>query len=159
MPVDPFQIYEMAGFTKGVLGICMQPGADADFAVIAAWEPGIVVTLTQEAEFPDMGKPLPLRFLETDYDWLHLPITDFGVPNAKDRALWHETLECLQAMLNKNGKVLIHCKGGNGRSGMVLLKLLTLQGEDGDAALHRLRNIRAGAVETDAQFKWATTPL
>ena len=159
MPGDPFRIYEMVGFTKGVLGICKQPCGDADFSDIAAWEPNVVVTMTEEVEFPNTGKTLPVRFLETDYEWRHLPITDFGVPNAKDRALWLETLKNLQAVLNANGKVLVHCKGGNGRSGMVLLKLLTLQGEDGDAALQRIRAIRARAVETDMQFKWATTPL
>lgn len=159
MPSDPFQIYDVAGFTKGVLGICKQPAGDAAFAHIAAWEPAVVLTLTEEAEFPASGQSLPLRFLETDYDWLHLPITDFGVPDAKDHALWRETLENLQAVLDAQGKVLIHCKGGKGRSGMVLLKLLTLQGEDGDTALQRLRDVRAGAVETDAQYAWATTPL
>lgn len=159
MPSDRFQIHDVVGFTKGVLGICKQPCTDADFAAIETWRPSVVVTLTKEEEFPDKGKPLPVRFLETNYDWLHLPTTDFGVPDVKDRALWHETLEGLQAVLRANDKVLIHCKGGKGRSGMVLLKLLTLQGEDGDAALQRIRAIRAGAVETDAQFKWATTPL
>ncbi|MBL4749266.1 MAG: dual specificity protein phosphatase family protein [Amylibacter sp.] len=159
MPGDPFQIHDVAGFTKGVLGICKQPCRDADLAAIEAWKPTVVMTLTQEAEFPDMGKPLPVRFLETGYDWLHLPISDFGVPNAKDRALWLETLEGLQAVLGANGKVLVHCKGGKGRSGMVLLKLLVLQGEDGNTALQRIRAIRAGTVETDAQLTWATTPL
>jgi hypothetical protein len=159
MSSDPFQIHDVAGFTKGVLGICKQPETDADFADIAAWKPGVVITLTEEVEFPDIGKSLPLRFLETECDWLHLPITDLGVPDVKDRDLWLEILEGLQAVLNANGKVLVHCKGGKGRSGMVLLKQLTLQGEDGSTALQRLRDIRAGAVETGAQFKWATTPL
>lgn len=159
MSTDPFQIYGIAGFTKGTLGICKQPRGDADFATIAAWQPSVVVTLTHEAEFPAMDKTLPLQFLETDYDWLHLPITDFGVPNTKDNPLWQKALETLQAVLNAGGKVLIHCKGGNGRSGMVLVKLLILQGEDGPAALRRIRNLRAGAVETDAQLVWATTPL
>jgi predicted protein tyrosine phosphatase len=159
MVSDPFQIHDVAGFTKGMLGICKQPCGDADFSDIAAWEPNVVVTMTEEVEFPNMGKPLPLRFLETDYKWLHLPTTDLGVPDVKDRNLWFETLADLQGVLNTNGKVLVHCKGGKGRSGMVLLKLLVLQGEDGDTGLQRLRDIRAGAVETDAQLTWATTPL
>ncbi len=159
MQSDPFKIHDVAEFSKGTLGICKQPCRGADFSDIAAWEPSIVVTLTKESEFPDMGKSLPLQFFEADYDWLHLPITDFGVPDADDRALWLETLEALQAVLDANGKVLIHCKAGKGRSGMVLLKLLTLQGEDGNTGLQRLRAIRAGAVETDAQLAWATTPL
>jgi len=159
MSGDPFQIYQVAGYGTGTLGLCKQPSIDADFADIAAWNPSVVVTLTHEDEFPDTDISLPLRFLKTDYNWLHLPITDFGVPARKDRVLWQAQLDALQTVLQANNKVLIHCKGGNGRSGMVLLKLLTLQGEAGHSALARLRAIRAGAVETDAQFNWATTAL
>ena len=102
---------------------------------------------------------MPLRFLEADHDWLHLPITDFGIPEPKDRDLWQDTLIQLKNILNANGRVLVHCKGGRGRSGMLILKLLILQGEDGETALRRIRDIRAKAVETDAQYIWATKAL
>ena len=159
MPAQPFEIFKIAGFTKGTAALCRQPATDADYAMIAAWAPAIVVTLTLEDEFPHTGKFLPLRFLEAKYDWLHLPITDFGVPANKDCALWQDALGQLQAVLDTNGRVLAHCKAGRGRSGMLILKLLTLQGEPGETALARIRTIRGGAVETEAQYNWATKPL
>lgn len=159
MSVEPFQIYQVAGFGSGTLGLCKQPETDADFTMIAEWNPHVVVTLTAEDEFPNMAISLPQQFLQTPYDWLHMPITDFSIPDSESHGLWAETLAQLHKVLNKSGRILIHCKGGNGRSGMLLLKLLCLQGEDGDTALQRIRAVRGGAIETDGQLKWATIPL
>jgi rhodanese/phosphatase family protein len=159
MANEPFQIYQLAGIRAGTLGLCRQPSIDADFEIIDSWRPNIVLTLTGKEEFPTVGKSLPQQFQEAGYDWLHIPITDFGVPANEDTSLWHETLVQLHETLSTGGKVLIHCKGGKGRSGMVLLKLLVMQGEAGEAALARLRAVREGAVETKDQYKWATMPL
>ncbi len=159
MSTEPFQIYQITGFKAGMLGLCKQPAANADFAKIDGWRPNIVLTLTGKDEFPTAGRSLPLQFQVADYDWLHIPIIDFGVPTNEDTPLWQEHLEQLHEILSADGKVLIHCKGGNGRSGMVLLKLLVMQGEDSKNALARLRAVRAGAVETDDQYRWATLPL
>ena len=63
-------------------------------------------------------------------------------------ALYHRAL-------TGRGRVLIHCKGGCGRSGMVALRLMIEAGEAPDEALARLRSVRPCAVETDAQMRWA----
>ena len=159
MSTDAFEIYEVAGFGTGALALCRQPATDVEFSAVDAWSPDLVVTLTGEDEFPNEGIFLPTRFSEADYNWLHLPIIDFGTPPAADRDLWQDALEQLQDTLNTNGRILIHCKGGKGRSGMLLLRLLTLQGESGKTALARVREARAGAVETEDQYSWATKPL
>ena len=159
MPSEPFQIYQLAGIRAGMLGLCKQPATDADFAKIDGWRPNIVLTLTGKEEFPTVGRSLQLQFQDARYDWLHIPIIDFGVPTKEDTPLWQKILEQSHGILSADGKVLVHCKGGNGRSGMVLLKLLVMQGESGKNALTRLRAVRAGAVETDDQYRWATLPL
>ncbi len=159
MASEPFKIYQVAGFNTGTLALCKQPATHADFAAIKDWNPSIVVTLTGEDEFPKTGQSLPQRFQEAPFNWLHLPIVDFGIPDSKDRDLWLGAIAQLTSILNANGRVLAHCKGGNGRSGMLLLKLLCLQGEDGKAAQLRIRAVRSGAIETEDQYKWATIPL
>jgi protein-tyrosine phosphatase len=159
MSDEAFQIYEVEGFSTGTLALCQQPASVGDFADIATWKPSVVVTLTKEEEFPVSAKSLPQHFLEADYDWLHLPITDFGIPALEDVEFWQENLTQLQGVLHDNGRILVHCKGGRGRSGMLLLKLLITQDEDAEAALKRIREIRVGAVETDAQYLWATKGL
>ncbi|MFK5998786.1 MAG: protein phosphatase [Rhodobacterales bacterium] len=159
MSGKPFQIFQLPGFSKGLAGLCKQPKCDANFKTIAAWKTDMVVSLTETAEFPAIKPSLAERFSAARYDWLHLPIVDFSTPSLDQNTLWQLALARMKAVLDRNGKVLVHCRGGRGRSGMVLLKLLILQGEDPEIALARLRKIRAGAVETDAQALWATMPL
>ena len=50
--------------------------------------------------------------------------------------------------LQGKGRVLIHCMGGCGRSGMAALRLMIEAGEAPGAALERLRAVRPCAVET-----------
>ncbi len=154
--MEPFAIYELDGFGAGKLALCRQPNRAENFDDIANWQPSVVVTHTQEEEFPKIEPSLPMCFLQADYDWLHLPIVDFGVPNTQD---WGDALNDLLGTLNAGGRVLAHCKGGQGRSGMLLLRLLVSQGENPEAALARIRKIRPHAVETDEQHNWAIKPL
>lgn len=59
----------------------------------------------------------------------------------------------IKEALRKGGRVLIHCYGGIGRSGMVAAAYLTLSGVDQDAALSHVRQKRPGALETAGQLK------
>jgi protein-tyrosine phosphatase len=86
-------------------------------------------------------------------DWLHLPVPDFGVPG--DAAGWDAAQDRIGRLLAGGGRVLVHCRAGLGRSGAVLLRLMVAAGEGPEPALARLRSVRPGAVETDAQRRWA----
>ena len=54
--------------------------------------------------------------------------------------------------------VLVHCFGGCGRSGMLVLRVMIEAGEPAGTALKRLRQVRPCAVETEAQMAWAVQP-
>ena len=60
------------------------------------------------------------------------------------------------AALRGGGRVLIHCRAGRGRSGMIALRLMIAGGERPVAALKRLRAVQPEAVETPGQMNWAT---
>ena len=49
------------------------------------------------------------------------------------------------------GKVLVHCKGGLGRAGLVAARILVERGVPPRAAIDAVRTVRPGAVETAAQ--------
>jgi len=85
-------------------------------------------------------------------DWLHLPVPDFGVPVGMD---WPHVRDSAFAVLNHKGRVLVHCFGGCGRSGMIALRLMIAAGEAPKDALARLRAVRPCAVETSEQMDWA----
>lgn len=152
------------GVGGGSLAISQMPGRmggykdDLDF--IRDWKPSIVISATTRGEHADagveaLGKDIP----ESGARWLHLPIEDYGTPDAEFMRTWPDASEAVLKTLHGKGRVLIHCKGGCGRSGMLALRLMVEAGEDAVEALLRLRKIRPCAVETDAQLRWAVTGL
>jgi protein-tyrosine phosphatase len=148
----------------GRLGICPLPGGDgglaADVAAIAAWQPSLVVSLTEQAEMERCGSGrLGAVLGDAAIAWSHLPIRDFSGPDGAGRAAWPDLAARLHAILDHGGGVLLHCRGGRGRSGMIAMRLLVERGEAPAEALARLRAVRPGAVETEAQLDWAAAPL
>jgi len=147
---DDFEIYPIAGFNTGQLALCRQPVSRADFDQISKWKPDVIVTMTDLEEFPndtfasDIARRSP--------KWIHAAVPDFGVPESDMSPL----LERLRKTLSDDARLLIHCKGGQGRSGMMVMRLLVEQGEAPTDALNRVRAVRPHAVETKDQELWAS---
>lgn len=140
-------------------GICPMPGRTGDYAgdlaVLLAWSPRLVVTLAEAGELAARGAAsLPADLAAAEVEWLHLPIPDFGTPPRALRDSWPK----VSAQLHRADRMVVHCMGGCGRSGMILLRLMIEDGEAPDAALARLRAARPCAVETKAQMRWAIGP-
>lgn len=140
----------------GRKAICAMSGRTGDYASdlagLLAWRPTLVVTLAESGELAARGAAdLPADLAAKGVDWLHLPIPDFGTPPKALRQRWPE----VSARLLVADRMFVHCMGGCGRSGMLLLRLMVEAGEEPTAALDRLRAVRPCAVETTAQMRWA----
>ncbi len=158
--IDAFAIATLALPDGGRIGLCRLPGRSGDLAgdmsVIRDWKPAIVVSMTEAAEMAESGaEELPALLAASDIAWRHFPVVDFGVPEAEAMPQWTALSAVLHARLDAGEGVLLHCMGGLGRSGMIALRLLVERGEGAEVALARLRAVRSGAVETDAQGAWA----
>ena len=157
--MTPFVIADLP-VGRGTLGLCPMPGSagdyDSDFLTILRWAPSLVVSLTDRDEAGATGAALGADLVHAPPDWAELPIRDYGVPDAAATARWVSLESRVTAQLAAGKRVLFHCKGGCGRSGMIVLRLMVLHGEAPDAALARLRAVRPCAVETRAQLIWAT---
>jgi protein-tyrosine phosphatase len=143
----------------GVLAISSMPGRAGGYAsdliAILDWRPTLVVSLTEAGESAQAAPALAADLCRNGILWRHFPIADYGIPEAG----WLPVSIELHAVLAQGGKVLVHCMGGCGRSGMIALRLMIEAGEAPKSALTRLRAIRPCAVETDAQFAWASQPI
>jgi protein-tyrosine phosphatase len=151
-----FAIYRLP-VGGGELALSPMPGRTrhyyTDWLHLLAWRPDLVLTMTTQAELDRKGAgTLGSDLRNEGIGWLHLPVPDFGVPEALD---WPYVRDEVLATLKQNGRVLVHCFGGCGRSGMIVLRMMIAAGETSDAALARLRSIRPCAVETDDQMRWA----
>jgi protein-tyrosine phosphatase len=127
----------------------------ADLDVIAAWNARVVVTLIEPHEFellriPTLGEEVRRRGLE----WLHLPIRDVSVPDAQFERAWPKHSAALRATLRGGDNVLVHCRGGLGRAGMIAARLLVEEGVPPELAIGRVRSARPDAIETLAQENW-----
>ena len=152
--------------TSGAVGLTLCPGKkdtaamtgawnrdlDIDVLAIHAWGANAVVCLMEGFELKQLDvEKLPTTVERQGMRWLHLPIRDVSVPSAAFEKEWAAKGQELRAILSGGGRVLVHCKGGLGRSGIVAARLLVEFGMKPEAAIALVRKHRSGAIETSAQ--------
>ena len=125
---------------------------EADIQAIAKWGAAAVVTLIEDEEFRLLRVPnLGAAIEEAGMEWHHLPIRDVYIPNQHFENLWVYSGHRLRGALAVGRKVLVHCRGGLGRSGMIAARLLVEMGEEPKEAIRRVRSARPGTIETSKQ--------
>lgn len=151
---------------SGLVGMTLCPGKrgdslygepwrrdlEEDLAIIRAWEATAVVTLMEAHEFPPLGiREFPLAMRKESFQWLMLPIRDMHAPESGFERQWEHVRDRLHALLHAGKRVLLHCRGGLGRTGTVAARLLVEFGVEPAEAIHRVRVARPGAIETTSQ--------
>ncbi|MCU9846726.1 ADP-ribosylglycohydrolase family protein [Defluviimonas sp. WL0024] len=133
---------------------------DLDLDALAAWGAVAVVSLVESSELTELGVPnLGAEVAARHMDWLHLPIPDFSTPSAKFEAAWRSAGEDIRGRLRAGFDIVVHCKGGLGRAGMIGARLMAELGVSPDQAVAEVRAARPGAIETAAQLEHVlTTP-
>lgn len=84
--------------------------------------------------------------------WVHLPIHDYSVPSPAFEKNWLIYGKYIRARLRNGDNIVIHCKGGLGRAGMMAARLLAELGVDPERAIRHVRMAREGAIETPGQL-------
>ena len=144
----------------GILALCPLPGVGGnyhgDLEHIHDWQPGLVISMTTDAEHVAVGaSTLGSDIQSMASRWVHLPVPDYCAPPSDVLVKWPSASHMARKALVGGGRVLVHCRGGCGRSGMAVLRLMIECGERPDLALARLRALRPCAVETPEQMQWA----
>ena len=130
---------------KDLLCAMARPGRERpleqDLAYLQESGITILVSLTEE--------PIPAAALKKfGITGVHLPVEDFTPPTLAQIEIFLAEVE--NARLK--GRALgLHCTAGKGRSGTMLATYLVSQGLTGPDALAKIRRLRPGSVETEAQ--------
>lgn len=129
---------------------------DVDLDAIRDWGAQALVTLVEPAELVALKvENLGAAALARGLDWRHLPIADYGVPSPLFERRWRNDGRDLRAILRRGGDVVVHCKGGLGRAGLIAARLLAELGVEPDQAIKMVRRARRGAIETPTQLALA----
>lgn len=123
-----------------------------DLAEIAGCGAGLLVTLVEAGELPLPLADWVAEVAAAGLEPLHLPIPDYGVPDAAFEAAWAAAR--LGERIERGETVALHCRAGLGRTGTIAARLLIETiglGAEEAVALVR-REHAAEAVETAAQL-------
>lgn len=128
---------------------------DLDLRAIKEWGADTLVTLIEEHEFDEMAVTgLEEGCRANGLEWVHIPIVDGEAPDERFRAAWHAIGPSIRSKLESGRSIVIHCKGGLGRTGMLAAALLQEAGMDSARAIALVRQARPGAIETSVQEEY-----
>ena len=82
------------------------------------------------------------------FEYLHLPVADMMAPGVED---CRRFVDFVTARNEQGVAVLVHCVAGRGRTGTMLACFFVGQGCGPLESLERVRMLRPGSVETEAQ--------
>jgi protein-tyrosine phosphatase len=157
MRITP-HLYWIDGTLPGHLAISARPrGGDWLEDEVFAWrESGVAVvaSLLTPSETAELSlEDEPTLCAMHGLAFLSLPIPDRDIPESDAAAL--ELVSTLGAELERGRGVLIHCRQGVGRSGMIAAAVLIAGGCTADDAMRAVSSARGLPVpETDAQAAW-----
>lgn len=135
----------------GRIGITLCPNK-IDLDAIQQWGATAVISLITDEEITYLkARGLQQEVNSRHMEWWHAPITNSQPPGADFESMWAYVGEAIRDRLRLGFDVLVHCKGGLGRSGTIAARLLVELGERPDDAIRRVRVARPNAIETKAQ--------
>ena len=164
---SPLQIAEVRlAQGGGSLGLTLCPGKKdvsrswnrdlgADLQAIRVWGATTVVTLIEDYEFRLLGiETLADEARALGMNWVHLPIVDVSIPDSRFEDAWINDGSKLHDSLDAGEKILIHCRGGLGRAGLVAGRILVERGWSPEKAIAQIRSVRPHAIQTSEQEQY-----
>ena len=135
-----------------ITGKRWQNDLDTDIQAIKDAGFSTVISLLSHQELTHHGAgEIEKKLLEVGINWLQFSIDDYDIPHAITNHAWQSPLPRLLAQLKSGKKILIHCAGGRGRTGMMSASLLNAMGIDPNDSISIVRKARPGAIETKEQ--------
>jgi protein-tyrosine phosphatase len=117
----------------------------------------VLVTLLEREEFERYGVPgFVERAREAGIELIHFPIRDVDTPRRSQSDDYAALIERLLDLLGDGQTVVVHCRGGLGRTGTVAASVLVALGRDADEAIALVRKVRRSqdAVQTHGQREY-----
>jgi protein-tyrosine phosphatase len=155
----------------GRIGIAMAPGRHDRAGTTTWWRDlhadlrrlrhvhrtHVLVTLLTDDELRDLSIANLAAALEVHgVESLRLAIRDGGVPAASQEDAMMALVHAIVRRLRDGRTIVVHCRAGQGRSGLVVATILAVLGCPPAMAIERVRLTQPRAVETLSQEMYVT---
>jgi protein-tyrosine phosphatase len=162
----PLRIDSVIAPDGGLIGMTFCPGKQTDGLYTGLWHRDLVtdclaiqkwrcaalVTLMEAHEFALLKvDALPQVTVNYNFRWIHAPIPDMQIPDARFEEQWQTLGPELHALLSAGDNIVLHCRGGLGRTGLMAARLLIERGMPPVEAVATVRAARAHTIETFEQ--------
>jgi protein-tyrosine phosphatase len=126
-----------------------------DLLTIRNWGASTLVTLLDESELHVLGvRNLPRKAAALNLLWLHLPLKNLSVPDDKFDIQWAWAGPRLCKWLREGQNIVIHCKEGIGRAGLVAARLMIELGTSPEDAIKTVQKARPGSLQLYSHEKY-----
>ncbi|MEM6737284.1 MAG: dual specificity protein phosphatase family protein [Bacteroidota bacterium] len=119
----------------------------------------ILVSLLENSELDELDLQEESTICEElSIKFISFPIQDRSVPMSRQAFI--TLIQQLNNELDKGNKIVIHCRMGIGRTGMLAAGILMQRGYDVNSAFELLTNVRTISVpDTEEQVEWVQNTL
>lgn len=143
---------------QGLYGGNWQRDLEKDLKTISEWGTDVLISLVEAKEFVLLGvSDFAQAVKNRSFQWMHLPITDMEIPDAAFETRWNSIRTSLHQRLQQGQSLVIHCRGGLGRTGLLTARILVEADMLPTTAIALVRSTRHHAIETYAQEHYVLT--
>lgn len=163
---DPLRIDTITLPSGGRLGLSICPGKkqpvsmtggwnrdlDTDIQAVKDWGAALVITLMEEHELHEVQvAELGEKVTDSGMDWVWMPLVDDGTPDSDQIATFRRFEPYFSEVLSSGQDILIHCRGGIGRTSVIASLLMVHAGFTANWAVNTVRQTRPGSFHAPGQ--------
>ena len=111
----------------------------------------LVLLEPKEIEIINKTKSILDIYREAGLRTLYYPIKDYSIPT--DIPKFNRLIEVILTLLTQKSNVLVHCHGGHGRTGIVVVGCFIRLGKTTNDAFAIVNKVRS-VIDTDEQFEF-----
>lgn len=158
MSQHPFDTLTLDNGAKFIFTPCPgTKGVSLEDSVAQLKEAGAFAILTlmyDEEMLKHNAQSLPDTCKANEIEWYQLPISDDEAPNQDFELPFKQHLSRLKQVLTEKGTIAVHCKGGSGRTGLVIALLMLELGLDKSFVAEQVKSVRPHALTKAAQLAY-----
>ena len=120
----------------------------------------MLVTLMFDEEMEkNNALSLPIECKKQGVEWVQLPILDDAAPDKAFESQWNAQKANILEVINNKGTIAVHCKGGSGRTGLVIGLILLAFGWSSEKVIEEVQKVRPKALKHLVQLDYFNSYL